>query len=547
MFKISPQKWLIFILALAFLIRIAGISYGLPLWLVDDEPPFVLAALKMLELKTLLPVLHLVDFKTVLYYPPYLAYLYLPFFAALVAGKFLFYKGAVNFFTAYLLSDLSQFFIIARVINVFLGVISVYLIYKIAKNIFKEEAPALFAAFFVSTSLIHTTLSMVSRHWLSVFFFSALVLFWLSRPDLNFRKKYFLATISAGVGVGFAIINSILILLVAFWYLLYEKNPLLNIFKEKFFYWLYALFLALAALPYLLYPGSFGFQADITAKTAKTVLGALTSPIFFAKTIAVSEPLIIIFAVLGLLFAFRNVRNLFWAFFAFIYAYSVIFYLVFRFEPRFFMGLLPLYVILAGYGFWEIQKLLPQKVLSKIFLLLLLIPLSLALRLGQLSLKNDSRTFALKWAEDNIPAGSKIMVLARLTNLPTNKAAVAEQEKLDPASLRKVYLAQAENAENSQDFKSFYALNLRDLSNKSFYENIDSYVKQNHYEYLFIQPDYRGSEYFKNITKNSVLLKSYTGENIALSIAESQFIANPLGLFKTSELGPRIEIYKIIK
>ena len=545
MLKISSQKWLIFILALAFLIRIAGVSYGLPLWLVDDEPPFVLAALKMLELKTLIPALHLADFKTVLYYPPYLAYLYLPFFAALAGIKYLFYKGAANLFAAYLLSDLSGFFIIARAINIFLGVASVYLIYKIAKNIFKEEAPALLAAFFVATSLIHAALSMASRHWLSVFFFSALVLFWLSTPKLDFRKKYFLAALSAGIGVGFAIINCFLAILMAFWHVFYEKRAFLNIFKEKFFLGLFTVFIALSALPYLLYPGSLGFQADITAKTAKTVLGTVTSPIFFAKTIAISEPLIIIFAVLGLLFAFKNSKNIFWAFFAFIYAYSVIFYLVFRFEPRFFMGLLPFYVILAGYGFWKTQELLPNKILSKIFFLLLLIPLALALRLDWLALKNDSRTLASKWAEANIPAGAKIIVLARLTNLPANKSALAEQKKLDPTSLRKAYLAQAEIAENSPDFKIFHALNLRDFSNESFYENIESYIKQNHYEYLLIQPDYRNSEHFKNITKNAALLKLYAGADSKLSFAESQFIANPLGLFKISEFGPRIEIYKI--
>ena len=89
----SLNKSLIFILALAFLARIVGISYGLPLWLVDDEPPFTLAALKMLQLKTLIPASQLADFKTVLYYPPYLSYLYLPFFAALVAIKLLLYDG----------------------------------------------------------------------------------------------------------------------------------------------------------------------------------------------------------------------------------------------------------------------------------------------------------------------------------------------------------------------------------------------------------------------------------------------------------------------
>ena len=243
------RTWLISILALAFLIRIAGVSYGLPLWLVDDEPPFVLAALKMLELKTLLPALHFADFKTVLYYPPYLAYLYLPFFAALAAVKFLFYKGAANLFAAYLLSDLSGFFIIARVINILLGVASVYLIYKIAKNIFTDETPALFTAFFVSTSLIHTALSMTSRHWLSVFFFSALTLFWLSHQKVSDKKRYLLAALSAGVGVGFAITNILSALLIVFWYLLYEKKSILGLLKEKFFYGLCALFAVLAMLP----------------------------------------------------------------------------------------------------------------------------------------------------------------------------------------------------------------------------------------------------------------------------------------------------------
>jgi len=504
-----------------------------------------LAALKMLELKTLLPVLHLADFKTVLYYPPYFSYLYLPFFAALVAVKFLFYKGAANLFAAYLLSDLSQFFIIARVINIFVGAASVYLIYKIAKNIFADETPALFAAFFVATSLIHTAISMTSRHWLSVFFFSALVLFWLSHPDLSEKKRYFRAVFFAGLGVGVAVINSLLAILIALWYLLYEKGMALRLFKEKFFYLLYAIFGALFTLPYILYPESLGFKADITAETAKTILGAVTSPIFFTKTIAASEFILIAFAAAGLIFSFKKSRNVFWTFAAFIYAYSIIFYLVFRFEPRFFMGLLPFYVILAGYGFWESQKLISNRILANVFALILLVPLIFTLRLDWLAIKNDSRTLALTWAEANIPARSKIMVLARLTNLPTNKAAVAEQEKLDPASLRKVNLAQAEIAENSPDFKSFHALNLRDLSNESFYENIDSYVKQNHYEYLFIQLAYRDSERFKNITKNATLLKSYAGGDSRLSLAESQFIANPLGLFKISELGPRIEIYKI--
>src|SRR3989304_2326667 len=105
-----------------------------------------------------------------------------------------------------------------------------------------------------------------------------------------------------------------------------------------------------------------------------------------------SDLVLIAFAILGLVFTFKNNRRIFWTFAAFIYSYSIIFYLVFRFEPRFFMGLLPFYAILAGYGFYEIQKMLPSPVPQKIFLLVLLIPLAFVLRLDWLAIQNDSRT-----------------------------------------------------------------------------------------------------------------------------------------------------------
>lgn len=542
----SLPKSLLFILIFAFLIRIAGTAYGLPLWLVDDEPPFVLAALKMLDLKTLIPALHSADFKTILYYPPYLSYLYLPFFMIFLIGEFfLIFRGPASLFSSYLLADLSEIFIMARTINVLLGIASIFLIYKIAKNVFREERPALLAAFFVSTSLIHVALSMVSRQWISVFFFTALVLFWLSRQNFSEKKRYFLAVLSAGVGVGFAIINVISALLIVFWYLFYEKRPFLNLLKEKFFYGFYALFLALAVLPYLLYPGGLGFRADTTEMAAKTLWGAISSPMFFAKTIAVSEPILIAFAALGMAFAFWRARAVFWTFLIFIYAYSVTFYLIFRFEPRFFIGLLPLYAILAGYGFYESQKRISPAALSKSFMILLLLPAIFSTRLGWLALKNDSRELAREWAEANLPAGAKIITLARLTRLTALADAVEEQRAIDPASLRRVDAAEAELGANPRGHKSFHALNLFDANNQSFYENADSYIKTNNYEYLLIQPNYRNSQYFQNAIEKGELMKTFgSGEN-EMSVAESQFLKNPLALFEIKGLGPKIEIYKL--
>ena len=62
------KKAVIVIIFLAFIIRIAGISYGLPLWLIDDEPPFVLGAIKMIQLRALIPAFHQSEFEKILYY-----------------------------------------------------------------------------------------------------------------------------------------------------------------------------------------------------------------------------------------------------------------------------------------------------------------------------------------------------------------------------------------------------------------------------------------------------------------------------------------------
>ena len=131
----NPAIWSL--VSLAFLLRIPGIFYGLPLWLVADEPPFILGALTMLQLKTLLPVLHLSAFSSVLYYEPYLSYLYVIPFGIITGVQFLFWHDGTSLFAAHLLSDLSAFFITARFINIVLGAASVYVLYRIAESLFK--------------------------------------------------------------------------------------------------------------------------------------------------------------------------------------------------------------------------------------------------------------------------------------------------------------------------------------------------------------------------------------------------------------------------
>lgn len=544
---IFSSRWtFIYILVFAFFVRVVGIGYGLPLWLIDDEPPFTLAALKMIQLKTLLSASHLEEFRTVLYYPPYLSYLYLLPFSILLGIKYLFFTGGREQFIYYLTSDLSQFFLIARFLNVLIGVASVYLAYLVGKKIFKQEAAGLAAAFFLSTSLFHILMSANGRHWSVVSFFTILVL-WILNLDWEFQKRYLAAVLAVGVGIGISPINVLLLVLIVGWYLFYEQRKLPDLFKEKYFYLSLVFFIALAILPGILYPQSFGFRADLTTGQTKSILGILQSPFLFLKPVALSEPILAIFMALGLVVAAFYQSRIFWPLFLFIYTYSGVFYWFFRYEHRFALPLFPILALLAGFGFTSLYQKISVRFLREAFLLILAILLILSLRLGYLIYKNDSRLLLREWAEQNLPAGSKILVYARLTRLPSVKEAIKEQELLDPASLRKVDIAEANFS--LPERKYFHALNLYDVRNQEFYDNLEKYARDNHYQYLFFGGtdlrEFDKLEKFEKLAERGILLKSFGELQEVYSPSIGQLTGNPLGLFKLKEFGPPVVLYKI--
>ncbi|OGY64294.1 MAG: hypothetical protein A3I89_01225 [Candidatus Harrisonbacteria bacterium RIFCSPLOWO2_02_FULL_41_11] len=541
----SQSKWLlIYILAFAFLVRVAGIGYGLPLWLIDDEPPFTLAALKMIQLKTLLPASYLADFQTVLYYPPYLSYLYLLPFSILLGFKYLFFSGGREQFIYYLTGDLSHFFLIARFLNVLTGVASVYLLYRIGKKIFQNEPIGLLSAFFLSTSLFHILMSANGRHWLPVSFFTILIL-WLLTLDWEFQKRYFAAILAVGIGMGVSPINAFLLIFIAGWYLFYERRRLRDLIREKYFYWALVIFIFLAILPGILYPQSFGFRGDLTFQETKSILGIIASPFVFLKPVALSEPILMLGVLVGLLFAFLYKRNLFLPTFLFLYAYSATFYLFFRYEHRFALPLFPLLAIMAAYGALEVYKRFTGRIFTALLILILAMPAVFSLRLSYLLYQNDSRNHLIEWVETNIPASSKILVYARLTRLPATPEAIKEQRAIDSGSLRKIDLAE----ENFPKQRSFHALNLHDVNNQEFYGNLEKYAKDNSYQYVFFGgTDVREAEklkIFQKIATKGTALKSFGEFQEDYSPYIGQLLGNPLNLFKIKEFGPPVAIYEL--
>jgi len=345
MFKISPQKWLIFILALAFLIRIAGVSYGLPLWLIGDEPPFVAAALKMLELKTVLPVLHQNEFQPTLYFPPYLSYIYLIPFLAVLGFKLLFFTGTLADFKNFLLLDTSAFFLVARFLSALLGVSTIYIVYKIGLNIFKNKKAALLSATFLSLSLLHIIFSHWARHWTISLFIFSLVLYFLSHPFYSKAKRYFIASFICGIGAGMLLEITLIPSFIVFWFFFYDKLSLSKELKTKWLWSCIFIFFVIFALAYLVWPeGAYLMKTknDTVAVFVKIIDSLKYGYTFYFFDFFKRETSMACLSLVGLTIGYFKFRRYFVPIILSILFYIFIFYYVFSDLNRLFLLLYPL-------------------------------------------------------------------------------------------------------------------------------------------------------------------------------------------------------------
>lgn len=538
------------ILVLAFAVRVLGIGYGLPLWLVGDEPPFIAATLKMIEFKNPLPIFHLEEFKKVLYFPPYVSYVYLFPFSLLLGIKYLLFQGTIEAFKNCLVADLSSFFLLARFISAVFGTFTVFLVYKIGRNIFRNDWIGILASFFLSTSILHINLSFVARDWVPATFIFTLAIFFLTHPNYSFKKRYLLSSITSGLAFGVSLIGGFIMVFMLLFYFFYEKHALFDIFKEKTLYISVIIFLLLAGISIALYPFGFHLSGDNSITVSKSWLGFLGRTDAFLRPIALSEPILASFTLAGFVITFKRNRPIFWLFSLFIFSYLSIFYLIYHYGYRFTVYFFPLLSIMAGYAFYNVFVKFKSPPLRFILFAALLVPIAASIKLDTLAIKNDSRVQAIQWIEKNIPADAKIIVNARLTRLPATNEALKEQKSIDPGSLRQMDRAQMSFSSLQLNQKFFHSLNLYTVKNPSFYKDIGTYGKNHQYDYLLEDPLFTSDDTtsiasLQGYARKENLVNEFGGSQTTYSIAESSF-GNFIQFFKLKSLGPKIEIYKLV-
>lgn len=220
-----PTAALAAIFALALGLRLVGLDYGLPFWIVNDELPLVGGAMRMLELRNPIPSLAPGPM-SVLYYPPGLPLFYLPFFLATLAVEWI----AAGFpsqeaFVRQILSDPSGPWRVARVLTAVSGAATAVVVAKLAAEIFRDGRAGVIAGLLFACSFHHNLLGHFARVWTPTVF-----LFWVCMLGAwriyatGRRRDYVLAALGAGLGFAVNYLGVLAVLAAGFAHLVRHRR-----------------------------------------------------------------------------------------------------------------------------------------------------------------------------------------------------------------------------------------------------------------------------------------------------------------------------------
>ncbi len=569
------SKPIFWILLFALTLRLWGITYGFPFFLVNDEPALVLGALKMIELKTVVPAWHEEEFRKVLNYPPYTSYFYLVALAPVLAVHYLLaglptpeaYRDMVTLTPSFL-------WVAARILNALMGVAVIAITYAIAKRVTASERASLLAAMFLALSFYHIQLSQVVRHWMP-----ALVLIsaaWLA--GLSFRssggfRPYLLAGLFAGLAMGVNTSSVVALLPLALFHVSSHGRSIGQSLSDRRLWAMIGLSLALALLSVALYPyaltrgegaGTAGgdlamrFQ-NLAAKSVGEWLWFLAS---YGRLLVRYETTLAPAALVGAWLLFRRARAFVAAMLLFALVYFTFLYLFFNAIPRALIFLLPPLAVFAGYGLDRLLAAGQRAIRSGLvlyglgFLVFFAYPLLVDLRYDYLMSRDDTRILVRHWIEAEIPSGTKILANLPYLRLTNTKDGIRELEALDPEALRAADRVLLRTDEGAYPSPAYHVLNLHFLAPATPTRLVGDagYFRDRGFRYFIVEYEYANrvdlDPHSRDLLHGLRLVKRFSpfaqeDGSRSLDISGEIATVNPLELFRFSRFGQFVEIYEL--
>lgn len=516
---------LIFIILLGFVLRIAGINFGLPDIYHADEPIVVNHAMAYGS----------GDFNPHFFnIPPLVSYLLFFFYGlTYLVGNILKIFNSPDDFALLFLRDPSYFYIIGRLIcGVFFGTASIFVIYKLAKKMFSEQV-ALLSALFLSVCFLHVQQS----HYIyvdvpMVFFVLLTCLFAVSIIKNPTPRNYLLAACFAGIATATKY-NAALVFAVVPAALIVAKDK--NVIPKTFASLVFMLLSFLILNPFSLFDFSsflnaVSYQSTIIFKHPKYnfLMQPFYNLVYHLFGYSLKEGLGIASVILGLWGAVNYIyknkdRKL--------HIIFLIFPLLFYFSlarisqtyERYALPLVPFLIIYASAIIFEKIK---NKFLFFLIVLIILFPnLEKSLYSDLLFMKKDTRTISREWVEKNIPLGSKIAIEhsffcphLRQSNEQIKEKFAFLSHDGDSAKKKRLSLELKTRKNNSIAFNLYYLKESSSNDTKFLFERpqLDfsiSELKKIGIKYVILHVDSRRNfkdVFFQELVKNAVLLQEFT-------------------------------------
>lgn len=419
---------LIIILIINFWLNAFGIRWGLPdRWNVDQK---VTESLRMISSGSIISS----DY----YHPPFYLYIlsasFVPYLSFLKLSGFPLEAAASKASISWIkFSDsfpafASNLFLIARLLSVVFGILTVYFVYRIAKRIFGQKA-ALFSALTIAVSMGFVATNHFEFSSSLVNFLAILVLFFLinSLYDCSPRK---LLTASFLAGLAFSTkyngISLLIPLFLAYYYLFKEKaDKTIKIIFNPFLFKFIILYLLglIVGWPYLFISlqhisTSFGFYKNMLVETSHNIPIWVNFLNYFIQLAVIFGIPLFVFVFSGILSSLRYISKNFDLaakslvvilsliipyFFANVFSghhkYAYTKYLILIAAPL---------AILTGHAILGFLKIKPKAFGGFVISVLFVYTFIYAYSSDLVFAKEDTRYSSTRWIIKNIPKGANI-------------------------------------------------------------------------------------------------------------------------------------------
>ncbi len=443
------------ILAVGALLRLVGVWHGLPFPLRSDEESLIGGALRMLELRSLIPAFH-PEAMSILNYPPGLPYLFLVLFAPYLGVLYL-TSGLPAFgeFSLTVFDHMGAIFSLARLTSVAFSLGVVFVVYRLGREIFKTPVAGLFAAALIAVDFVSTFTAHFARHWnLTTLIVWLTVLVSWRIFEHQRRRDYLLLGFLSGFGFGVSYSFGCLGLAAGLVAHLAAKGPR-RLFDRDIVV-SGVIFVGMALLFFLLHPNAVlrlvvGEVAGLDE--GKSLLGWLQAVAYYTRALWFENPAILVIGVIGVIYALWNRRftPVAMAIGTFLFLMTVL-YTTVTLEGRYIILVVPLFALIGGFGIDHVlqaSRLVPVLRAVAVAGVVggLALPLAVSAKASWMLAKDDTRVLALDWIGANIEGGSKIIVDLAGVRLNSTLESLAAQGNIDPTTLTAAERALLRNRE----------------------------------------------------------------------------------------------------